>query len=109
VAWPPTLRTLGGARAPPKKAFTARTSYTSPTERAGAAAARQRAALTRHLRREARARAMLPAPHFVLLLLFLPRCAAAQPPPAPAAAATNWASLALGATATANSAGYWCE
>ena len=42
-----------------------------------------------------------------LCLLAAARCAAAQSPPAPAAA-INWASPALGATATANSAGYWC-
>ena len=48
------------------------------------------------------------APHRALLLLLLSCCTAAQPPPAPAAAATNWASLSLGATATASSAGYWC-
>jgi hypothetical protein len=42
-----------------------------------------------------------------LCLLAAARCAAAQSPPAPAAA-INWASPAMGATATANSAGYWC-
>ena len=42
-----------------------------------------------------------------LCLLAAARGAAAQSPPA-AVAANNWASPALGATATANSAGYWC-
>ena len=42
-----------------------------------------------------------------LFLLAAARFAAAQSPPGPAAA-TNWATPALGASATANSAGYWC-
>jgi hypothetical protein len=41
----------------------------------------------------------------VLLLLLLHAAAADSPPPP--GAAVNWAAAALGATATANSAGYW--
>jgi hypothetical protein len=41
------------------------------------------------------------------VLLLLLRAAAAASPPPPRVAAVNWAAAALGATATANSAGYW--
>jgi hypothetical protein len=41
----------------------------------------------------------------VALLLLLHAAAAVSPPPP--GAAVNWAAAALGATATANSAGYW--
>ena len=54
-------------------------------------------------RGERGARSVLPR----LCVLAAARCAAAQSPPVPAAA-INWATPALGASATANSAGYWC-